>query len=579
MMNRGLGIVLTVAVAGLVPSMALAHGDEHLHVLPERNDDAATRAVSWQDVDGWRISPPEQPLHGGTRVSAIFSVGDSRAVTLETRGLLADGSGSCIEDTAGPWMPMEETFARGEVRIAVLDLGDRFACAQIRLRGSDDAIVEELQWELLVPRYPDAGTRSREMAAVGQPSLTSIGPELVRIGVKTRDDWGARPTQCTAVEDNWYRMAIHHTAGPTTAGGTVAGRIASTQAYAMDSGGWCDIPYQMMVGYDGSLWEGRGLILRSGATGGGNNDGNLAVSFVGCFHSPDSACVGGQGHPVGDAMMFHAQLMIQTLVRLYDIPSNSESIRGHQDWPGNSTACPGSLLHPRLGELRADLAWFSGEETARSWGDDPIDVPVGGAHELWIELENTGGLTWEPGATFLAPTNPRDVDSPLHNASWHSPIRAATVQSAVGPGEVGRFVFDVSPSTNEQIVQAFGLVDEGVTWFADAPWGGGPSDDVAVVSVVGSGESPGSGDDGGGGEDPVDPDAPVDPNDPNDPSGSGGDSGGAPVEGGLPPGYGEEDLGGCSCSMPASPLSFGAGWLLLLLTRRRARPRCSRVRG
>ena len=41
-----------------------------------------------------------------------------------------------------------------------------------------------------------------------------------------------------------------------------------------------------MVGYDGSLWEGRQLIYRSGATGGydngiQNNVGNIAVSLWG----------------------------------------------------------------------------------------------------------------------------------------------------------------------------------------------------------------------------------------------------------------------------------------------------------
>jgi hypothetical protein len=566
-MNWGLGVVLAGAMTGWMPSMAHAHDDEQ-HVFPDRNDDASRRAATWQEVTGWQVSPPEQPLDGGTRVSAIFSVRDSRKVTLETRGLLADASGSCVEDDgATPWMPMEETFAQGEVRIAVLDLGDRYACAQLRLRASDHELVDELQWELLVPKYPDAGKRSREMAAAGQLPVTSIGPELKRIGVITREEWGARATQCTAVEDNWYRMAIHHTAGPTTAGGTVQGRLQSTQAYAMDSGTWCDIPYQMLVGFDGSLWEGRGLVLRSGATGGGNNDGNLAVCFIGCFHSPDSACVGGQGHAVTDAMMHHGQLMVQTLVRLFDIPATSESIRGHRDWPGNSTACPGSLLHPRLGELRADLAWFSGDETGRSWGDAAIEIAVGESHELWIELENTGGLPWEPGETFLAPTGPRDADSPLHDASWPTSTRAATLLEAVAPGEVGRFVFNVSPSTNEQIVQPFGLVYEGVTWFADAPWGGGPADDVAIVSIVGVGDSPGSGDSGDDG----DPDEP-DPDEP-DPSDSGSHPGDVePEAGGLPPGYGEGDSGGCTCSVPSSPMTFGAGWLLLLLVRRRPGP-------
>ena len=571
-MNWSLLVGLVSAAAALTPALAMAHGDGHDHVFPERNDDAATRAASWQVEAGWQISPPEQPAAGGTRVAAIFSVRGKQHVPLEARGVMADAAGNCTgSGKAGPWMVMEETFTRDEVRVAVLDLDERYSCAQLRLRGSDSEIVDDLQWELLVPRYPDAGKNSREALAQGVSPVSNIGPELKQIGVITRAEWNARPTQCTAIENNWYRMAIHHTAGPQTAGGTVEGRLQSTQAYSMDSGTWCDIPYQMLVGFDGSLWEGRGLVLQSGATGGGNNSGNLAVCFIGCYHKPDSACVGGVGHDVTNAMMQRGQLMIQTLVRLYDISTSADNIRGHRDWPGNSTACPGSLLHPRLGELRADLAWFSGAETERSWGDDDLEVPVGQSRELWIELENTGGLPWEPGETFLAPTGPRDDDSPLHDASWPSAIRAATVASSVAPGEVGRFVFNVATNSNETIVQPFGLVHEGITWFADGPWGGGPEDDVAIVSVVGVGQ--GAGDEGDGGGSGGESGGPG--GDPTDAGGSGEEpsdgTDGFESQGGLPPGYGDGDGGACACSSGSTPGAWGAAWLLLLATRRRRR--------
>ena len=71
---------------------------------------------------------------------------------------------------------------------------------------------------------------------------------------------------------------------PKTTPAIKVNAVKALQAYAQDSGGYCDIPYQFLVGHDGSLWEGRSLTYTSGATGGGNNDGNIAVSFLGCYH-------------------------------------------------------------------------------------------------------------------------------------------------------------------------------------------------------------------------------------------------------------------------------------------------------
>jgi hypothetical protein len=561
-MNRRVLGGLVGMVAAMASTPAMAHLGAHDLVFPERNDDLATRSATWQLASGWRISPAERPSADGTRVAAIFSVSEARHVPLEARGLGTDASGNCSTRRAGPWTAMEETFTRGELRVAVLDLGQRYACAQIRLRTDDSEIVGDLQWELLEPRHPDAGRASRE-AAAGVGPVFSVGPELLTIGVITREEWGARPTQCTAVEDNWYRMAIHHTAGPQTANGTVQERLQATQAYAMDSGTWCDIPYQMLVGYDGSLWEGRGVELQSGATGGGNNDGNLAVCFIGCYHQPDSDCVGGVGHDVTGAMMLRGQLLVQTLVRLFDISTSADNIRGHRDWPGNSTACPGSLLHPRLDELRADLVWFSGAEVERSWNGEEIEIPVGESLELWVDLQNTGGLPWVPGQTFLAPTDPRDVESPLHDAGWPSSNRAATVATQVEPGEIGRFVFSVAPKAEQTIVQSFGLVHEGITWFADGPWGGGPADNAVVVTVVATGDDVDDVTSGTGGT--GDSDDSVGTSEGEQPDTDGSDTRA------LPDGYGDDDSGGCGCSSDSRPTAWASAWLLLPLVRRRSR--------
>lgn len=556
-------VALASGIAGASPDVAREH------VLPERNDDRATRKQTWSPNGAWRQSPPTLAEASGTRVAAMLSVHDARQISVQARGVMVDASGACAPGrTSGPWTAMEETFTGAQLRVAVLDLERAYGCAQIRIQNADASVVGDLQWELTEPRYPDAGRASRDLAA-RTPTLHAVAPELETIGVVTREAWGARATQCSSPEDDWYRMAIHHTAGPQTAGGTVEEQLRGTQAYGMDSGGYCDIPYQMLVGFDGTLYEGRALELQSGATGGGNNPGNLAVCFIGCYHEPEAECVGGVGHQPTDAMMARGQLLVQTLVRMFDISTADDNIQGHRDWPGNSTACPGARLHPRLGEFRADLTWFSATEAERSW-DVEVEVGVGDSAELWIELENTGGLPWLPGETFLAPTEPRDSESPLYDPSWPSESRAATLDAEVLPGEIGRFTLSVSVASEGTFTQPFGLVHEGITWFADAPWGGGPTDDAVTLTVRGvlGTDSTSTGDGAGSSSGNTDP---------TEAGGTGGDTTGAgsPEDSSsgsdstwaLPQATGEDD--GCGCNTSSGSGAWWALGLFGLLGRRR----------
>ncbi len=100
----------------------------------------------------------------------------------------------------------------------------------------------------------------------------------------------------------------------------------------------------------------------------------------------------------------------------------------------------------------------------------------------YIEMRNAGATTWQPGATFLATTEPRAGSSPLEGPDWIAPDRPATVGAAVAPGETGRFAFTVrAPTTGGDYAQFFGLLESDVDWFADQ---GGPPDDQLEVRVT-----------------------------------------------------------------------------------------------
>ncbi len=451
---------------------------DHIDLLPTHLDVAARIAAEWRPVGTRFVSPVLWGESAGTRVGTIVRADGE--VELAARGVSADGR-------VGVWVPLRETFREDDAHIQIADLGGTWEGAQLRL-GSD---VEDIAWELLTPVYePRASTPA--------PPSASLPASVVALGVVSREAWGARATTCTSTEDDWYRMAIHHTAGGQTYGGTVEGQMRVLQSYAMDSGEYCDIPYQFMVGYDGSLYEARELRFYAGATG-GNNDGNIAVCFIGCYHPSD--CPNGAGDAVTAEMMDGGQLLVQTLVAEYGIPSDDDSIRGHRDWPDNATACPGEYVHERLDELRAPLGpRYGGSFAGQSFptlSDGAIRLGLGEELSGWIDLTNTATETWSPGSTNLG-TVPRDVASPLAGADWLSSTRPATVSASVPPGGTGRFAFTLRGNELGDTTQYFGLVQEWVTWFADD---GGPAENQLAVHVIVTDDPVDSGTDGETGDD------------------------------------------------------------------------------
>lgn len=134
--------------------------------------------------------------------------------------------------------------------------------------------------------------------------------------------------------------------------------------------------------------------------------------------------------------------------------------------------------------------YFQGEYVGGTLGiGGEITVEVGETATGTVQLLNTGLTPWEPGIVFLAPT-PRDVASAMADASWASTARVGTLAASVAPGQTGEFTVTVGAPTAGDYVQTFSLVAEGLTWFADYPTGGGPSDSAMVLTlhVVEAGE-------------------------------------------------------------------------------------------
>jgi lysozyme len=178
-----------------------------------------------------------------------------------------------------------------------------------------------------------------------------------------------------------------------------------------------------------------------------------------------------------------------------------------------------------------------------------IMMTVGQTLSGSIELKNVGTSTWKAGVTKLAPT-PRDMASVLAASSWLSTTRVSTPAADVAPGQSFSFPLELHAAATGSVTQTFSLVEEGVTWFGDAPLGGGPPDNLLAVHVVvtdgaGGGSSTGT---GTGGETST--------------GSTGGEgTGGAPHAG--TPGA----RGGCSCRTAGAPDggAGGAGAVLLAI--------------
>jgi hypothetical protein len=442
--------------------------------IPERSVSASDIAETWTRSGDYLVSPALEAPDGATRVGALVTLArGARAPVLEARG------------ETGAWHPLEVTWSETPLFVARAELEVVAHRTELRLPVGALLSIAAITWDAVVPERPVAAPPPVE-GDIGatQNALDSV---FVTAGVVSRADWGARATTCTTTDPNKWRMAIHHTATPSD--GDPAVRVRGIQAYHMDTNGWCDIGYHFLVSIDGRVWEGRTIDLL-GAHVLGSNDGNIGISFIGCFQ--DTGCMTWTPFTPPDVMLNAGIGMVRLLSDIYSIPVSATTVMGHRDYPNQTTDCPGDNLHALLDSIRASA-------NLPSYGAELVDdsflavtLPPGGELAGYIEVRNIGYETWQPGETMLGTSQPHDSTSVFAGSEWISNDRPATIDQPVATGATGRFNFTVhAPTTPGEYTEYFDLVEGRVVWFSDIDQGG-PADDVIAVHVTVS-ESPADG--------------------------------------------------------------------------------------
>ena len=431
------------------------------HDWPQNRESKEDIAL-WVYENEWFISPEREIAYDGIRFGVFVENIADHEISLEVRWI--------DEHEKGEWTPLQEAFEQSKLSLWVQDFKE--AHSAVQFRSKDPSYIQYLEWDLLFPVEEESKPASKPFLPP-PPSNTALSQNLIDLGVVSRTQWGAQNTSCTSPENEWYRMAIHHVASQQTYNGSVEARLQALQAWAMSSGGFCDVPYQYLVGYDGTLWEGRPSTLYSGATGGGNNNGNIAISFIGCYDQ--SACQSSFGfyHNETDIMMARARELVQALATEHGISVNSTNIKAHKDWPNTSTACPGNFIMNRFSELLSPVPFYYGEISGQSH-TETIQMQEGETLDVWVDVTNTGMWSWDNG-TKLAPF-PRDVASEVADSSWISSSRVQSVSGTVSPGDTHRFSFRIHAPSQGTYTQHFTMLQEWFTWFADTPYAGSPSD-------------------------------------------------------------------------------------------------------
>ncbi|MEU8349926.1 FG-GAP-like repeat-containing protein [Streptomyces sp. NPDC048845] len=272
---------------------------------------------------------------------------------------------------------------------------------------------------------PSSGTPTGSAPASPSPTATvpTAPPSTVtQPPVISRAGWGADesmveepPTYIDRVDAAF----VHHTVGSNSYSCAESpALVRGIMAYHVQSEGWNDLGYNFLVDKCGQIFEGRGGGIDLPVTGAhtyGFNSYSTGIAVLGDFHGDPAKGI-APGEPTRAALESVARVAAWKLGQYGGDPAGEVTltakgdtgvwetdeeatihrISGHRD--GFATACPGTTLYAKLGEIRR-FAASPGADSAVPTSDtdrDGIADLVAGTPKT---SSGAGSLTVVPGGT------------------------------------------------------------------------------------------------------------------------------------------------------------------------------------
>ena len=300
-----------------------SHDHQHWEVIAMDNEEAVVDAFA----DGAATFRPDHEFH---QVGLLMDGELGEELRFRARDLQGQWSA---------WEAVEVTWTEDEYHVGRIILGGE--ADRLELDGALG--LENLMLEFYDEVMATQDVLTRELPLVTDTEEEEEGDDIRTVHqqvapssmVVSRAGWGARhPSKVCGGAHNPYRMSIHHTGIPSSDGGNPAARMRQMQAYHIDNRDWCDIGYHFVVSQSGIVYQGRSTSRRTGAHVGGQNTGNVGISLIGDYSSrtPPSA------------QMDAAAKIVRWVHQTDSISLNRTNVKGHREWPGQWTNCPGNNL-------------------------------------------------------------------------------------------------------------------------------------------------------------------------------------------------------------------------------------------
>ncbi|HEX2196644.1 MAG TPA: N-acetylmuramoyl-L-alanine amidase [Actinomycetota bacterium] len=342
--------------------------------------------------------------------------------------------------------------------------------------------AERVEWEVVRPSSKsirdvtldymntvDGAPVVETVVPVAQRTAAASAPDIV-----TRAEWGADESikstsgSCVRRFFRVQQLFVHHTVGRNFESNPKAAMRAIYHFHTQRQG-WCDVGYNFVVGWDGTIYEGRwarkyapwevhssedrsGRAV-AGAHVAGYNSGSVGVSVMGNF---------SEVQPPPAVRRTLAELLAWEADR-HDLKPRGEHtyrnpetgatrrlkyIAGHRD--AGYTECPGNFLYAALPAVRKDTAAVMGDGKATS-------VMRANAEPRRVTY---GESTTVAGTLTLGSDTPLAFQSVVLYTNEGG--RGWTVAGTTTTGADGAFSFSLAPQANTKAFVVYDGNDE--TW-------------------------------------------------------------------------------------------------------------------